>query len=224
MSFGKAFSGIKNIAGIGLAPSTGGASILGTKYGSSFKDLFLGKKSDPIKDRFTPLDPLQERALSIYDKQLSNFEGVDPAQMARNEIAQKENQILASANDQERQAKDLVAQRGLNTSSVGLNAILGAKRDLNDRIIQSRSMLPLLQNQYQNEQINRLNSISGGIGNILNQRAFIQGNPGGVRGGGLLAPLLGIGGAGAAIAGNRPELAPSAYQAGTGLGNAFSNR
>lgn len=217
----------KEVAAIGLVPSTGGASLLATSDGkkllSSFKNIFGGGKSgNGSPDGFLPLDPLQEKALGLYGKQLDKYSELDPAQMARTEIAQRENQILAGANDQERQAKDLVSQRGLNQSSVGLNAILGAKRDLNDRIIQSRSMLPLLQNQYQNEQINRLNSISSGIGDILNNRIYKQGQA--QQKPNYLAPFLGVGGAAlGGILGGAPGAAIG-YQAGTGTGTALGSR
>ncbi|MGE3608005.1 MAG: hypothetical protein AB7I27_00355 [Bacteriovoracaceae bacterium] len=157
-------------------------------------DLVLGKKDPGIKDRFVALDPLQQKALGKYGDMLDNTEN-----LASNAVANQENLIRANAGDVERNAQKLVAQRGLGNSSVGLNAITGATRDMGDKINAARASLPGLKMDY-------LNNATNGIQGILNSRTFIQGTPGGARKGGL-APLIGAGiggyygGAGGAQAG-----------------------
>lgn len=163
------------------------------------KDLVLGKKDPGVADRFVALDPLQQKALGKYGEML-NF---NTDNLASHAVTNQENLIRANAGDVERNAQKLVAQRGLGNSSVGLNAITGATRDLGDKINAVRASLPSMQYDMK---MNNLNSATNGLQNILNSRTFIQGTPGGTRKGGL-APLIGAGiggyygGAGGAQAG-----------------------
>jgi hypothetical protein len=170
-------------------------------------DLLLGKKSDAVKDSYTPLDPLQTKAINQYGQLMSQ----DMSQIAKNRVAGQENQIRASGMDTERNAKQLIAQRGLGNSSVGLNAIINSNRDMGDRLNANRATLPGLQYDMK---VANLNNTSAGINNILNTRMFKQGQAGGVRQGGL-APLLGMG-LGAAFGG------PGGASVGGGLGSALT--
>lgn len=112
------------------------------------------------------------------------------SQIAQNQGAQMENQILANADDQERKAQQIVAQRGLGNSSVGLNAILGAKKNTSDQIAGVRAGLPGMQ-------LDNLNKINSGIGNLLGTQSggtiYNKAQASTGRDGGL-APLLVAGG------------------------------
>jgi hypothetical protein len=171
------------------------------------KDILLGKKGKATKDSYTQLDPLQQKALGQYGSILDN----NTDQVAENAIAGQENQIRASGADAQRNAQDLVAQRGLGNSSVGLNAIINSNKNMGDQIGAARAMLPGLRQEMK---LNNLNGATNGINSILNTRMFKQGQAAGPRTGGL-APLLGAG-LGAAFGG------PAGASVGMGVGNAMT--
>jgi hypothetical protein len=186
---------------------------IGSTLGGA-KDLIFGGKDPGVKDRFTPLDPLQRKALDKYGSLL----GESPEKMAGTLVENQEKQIRATAGDSARKAQELVAQRGLGSSSVGLNAILGASRDMGDKLGAARAQLPLLAHDLK---INNLNSASRGIQDILGSRAFIQGTPSTGRSGGLLGIGLGAAAAyGAARSGGDPG---AGFQAGMGAGKGIAN-
>lgn len=169
---GKAAKAVTGTVGGGLKTITGGAA-----------DLLLGKKAPGVNDHYMPLDPLQQKALDKYGANMDiNTDGI-----ARSIVSNQERQIRGNAMDLERKASQLSSQRGLGNSSVGLNAILNSTRDMGDKIGAARASLPQLQH---NLKLDNLDRASGGIGNILNNRTFVQGTPGGMRSGGLAAPLL----------------------------------
>lgn len=157
----------------GLKSVTNGAS-----------DLLLGKKQPNVKDHYMPLDPLQKKALNKYGSYLDK----DTDQIAEHTLGLQENLARTNAGDLERKATGLVAQRGLGNSSVGLNAIINSTRGLNDKIMEIRSSAPGLKHSMD---LDNLNAASSGIGNILNNRTFVQGTPSAGRQGGLAAPLIG---------------------------------
>jgi hypothetical protein len=167
--------------------------------GTSLGDLLMGKKDKGTPDSYVPLHAAQEKALGKYTGLLDT----NTDSLASAAVAKQEEMVRAGAQDSERQARDLVAQRGLGNSSVGLNAILGASRDMGDKIGAVRASLPAMKYQMN---VDNLNSASAGIGNILKNRIFKQGREGGGRTGGLM-PLLGagigglLGGPGGATAG-----------------------
>lgn len=200
----------------------------GGLFSSKGRDLLLGKKSEGSAASYSELDPMQKKAMGIYGRELDDLSiKSDPAAIAKSQIAQQERGIRSGAQDAQRQAQQLVAQRGLGRSSVGLNAILGVNRDLNDRIFANRSLETGLANQYQNQfandRINRLGALSGGINSTLNTRMYTPEVKGGVRGGGLLAPILGIAGTALGAKYGGPAGAAAGYQVGSGIGNSFSN-
>lgn len=148
-------------------------------------DLLMGKKDKGTPDSYVPLDPLQMKVLGKYNQMLDT----DTDGIAQNMVTQQENQVRSMAGDTERKARDLVAQRGLGDSSVGLNAILGANRDTGEKINAVRSQLPTLQYDLKSK---NLGTAAGGIQNIFANRIFKQGREGGGRTGGLM-PLVGAG-------------------------------
>lgn len=170
-------------------------------------DLLLGKKDPGTRDSYVPLDPLQEKALGKYGTMMDQ----DMGAIAENAIAGQEKQIHAGAQDLERKATGLVAQRGLGASSVGLNSIINTTRNTQDQIADTRAKLPGLKYDMQ---ASNLNSATNGINGILNTRIFKQGQAGGPRQGGLL-PVLG-GGLGAAFGG------PAGAGVGMSMGNAIT--
>jgi hypothetical protein len=146
---------------------------------NSGKDILFGKKDTGTKDRYMALEGEQQEALAGYNKLLKT----DTDALARNSIMAQENAIRANAGDAQRQAQDLIAQRGLGRSSVGLNAILNSTRNMGEQIGQVRGQLPTLAYDLKTKNLDRATS---GIQNILNNRTFIQGREGTGRNGGLV--------------------------------------
>ncbi len=71
-----------------------------------------------------------------------------------------ENQARSGVEDQARKAGELVAQHGLQNSSIGLSAMLNPYKELGNKIESIRANQPGMQ-------LENLNKINGGIGNLL---------------------------------------------------------
>lgn len=159
----------------------GGKRGLFSNPGAAISDglggLFGKKPKTP--NGFTPLDPLQEKAMAKFGQLLDT----DTDQLARNSVVKQEEMIRSGAKDAERMASQLVAQRGLGNSSVGLNSIINSTRDIGDKIGAVRASLPGLMHDYRGT---NLASTSRGINEILNSRNYIQAP---AREGGLLQAL-----------------------------------
>jgi hypothetical protein len=173
------------------------------------KDSLLGKKDKGVADRYTELDPLQKKALGQFGTFLDRTE-----QMGEVDANQMVKQAIQSTKDAEMKAKEAIAQRGLNRSSVGLNALINSSRGLGERIEAIRANIPALQ-------LERLGQVSGGINDILNQRMYIQGREGGGRSGGLLG--LGLGAAGAYASAKKGGDPGAGFSAGQGAGRSIAN-
>jgi hypothetical protein len=182
----------------GFGAVTGGGAFGG------LKDAILGKKDPGTPDEVIDLGSaqgraLQEKALGQYGEILNG--GV------QNQMAAQERQVRTGAEDQARKAQELVSQRGLGNSSVGIGAILNAHRDLGDKVGAIRASEPMFKLQ-------NLQNVTQGVNSIMNEQGqskiFKLGQQGGQRKGGL-APLLGAG-AGAYFGG------PQGAQAGASMG------
>lgn len=213
-SFKKFVSNPKRVAT--AAVTLGGSEV----WRGLAKPLF-GKKDEGSPERYTPLEAEQKKALGLYDQEINRLKEFDPNKLARIQTTLLENQERASADDAERQAQEIVARRGLGKSSVGLGAILGAKRDIQNRINTVRANEPILQQGFEGERLARIGDITGGINNIFGQRMYTPAVAGGARIGGLIQPLLGIGGA--ALAAKYGQNPLSGYQIGSGLGQSVQN-
>lgn len=189
--------------------------------GLGLKDLLMGKKSEGSPEKYSKLEPEQAAVLGVYRDEIKKLGEMDTAGMSKIQVNQLENQVRASADDEERKAQEMVAQRGLGKSSVGIGAILGTKRDLQNRVSAVRAQEPILRQGYENERINRLGTLSGGINSIFNQRMYSPEVGGGVREGGLLGLGLGLGGA--LFAAKKGYDPIAGYQIGTGVGQSISN-
>lgn len=219
-----------SIIGAGLGSAAGGSlgGVLGGAFGGSkgiggIKDLLLGGKSAGNAGGFSALDPIQQSALQAYSDELRDIKNVNPEQMARTGIANQERMARQGVSDAQKNIQQAIAQRGIGKSSVGLTALMAPQQGLNERLQQIRAQQPLLQQQYAMEKANRLNALAGGVNSTLDTRMYTMPQVGGVRAGGLLAPLLGIGGG---LLGNMyggPMGGVAGAQAGIGLGQSVQN-
>lgn len=184
---------VKSVAGAGAGIAQGA---LGPLTSGTLGDTLFGKEdpgqaasvvnvNSPEAQKFTT------QAMNKFGEYLNK----DPNQIAENQTVLQENQARQNALDQEMQAKQAVAQRGLGNTSLGLNAVLNSKQDLNKQIGAIRANQPMLANQLGQQ---NLNFAAGGIGNLMgaqnqgiiyNKAVASQGRlPGGI------APILMKGG------------------------------
>jgi hypothetical protein len=193
-------------------------------------DVLRGEEDPGVADKYLDLDPslrrnveqgrnAQSQGLGLYSDELKRLKGVDPKQLAGVVQAKQEKQLLGQGKDQRRRAQQLVAQRGLNRSSVGLNAMLNAGTASDDKIAQSRAEQPLLQEKIASQRLGSIGAAQQGINQSLGaqgaQRDFVQGREGGGRSGGLMGLAGGLFGA---YAGG-PQGAYAGQQLGQGLAN-----
>ena len=119
---------VKTVAKVGMAPVTGGASLLGG--GGGMKDLLFGKKDVGTADRFLELDPDIRRTQMLARKtqrdMLSKLAKVDPRDKTEFMVAQAQKANQGAFRDQQQRIRDMVARRGLGKSSIGLAQQLGA--------------------------------------------------------------------------------------------------
>ena len=175
-------------------------------------DTVLGKEDPGTPNQVIDLASPQGRALQGQAlDQYGQFLGQDTGQMAAAQSAAQESQARQNVADQQMKAKELVAQRGLGGTSMGLNAILGQNQGLQNQLGAIRAQAPGLAQQMKQQ---NLNFATGGINQILGEQGSSkilstgqasQGRQGG------LAPL--VGGALGAVYGG-PTGAMAGMQAG----------
>lgn len=239
---------LKDLGRGALAVSTFGASELaneatgggvygeGSRISGKLKDILGGKKDPGRPDRMIELDPSlkatveqgragQQQGLGLYTDELTRLKGVSPEKLAGVVQARQEKQLLGQGADQQRRAQQLIAQRGLSRSSVGLNAMLGADKQTRENIATARAEAPLMQEKIASQRLAQVGQATGGINQVLNaqgaQRDLIQGRQGGTRSGGLLGLAMGAGGA--YLAGQAGGNPMAGFQAGQGAGQGLAN-
>ena len=213
-----------------VANEVTGGGIFGSRLTDSFGDIVGGKKDPGVADKWLNLDPSLRRnveagrqqqleGINIYGDELKRLRAVDPKKLAQSVQASKEKQLLGQGEDKKRRAQQLIAQRGLNRSSVGLNAMLNADKETQKKIGASRAEAPLMQEKIAQQRLGSIGQATGGINQALGaqgaQRDFVQGRTGGRRSGGLLGLAGGL--AGAYYGG--PQGAYAGQQLGQGLAN-----
>jgi hypothetical protein len=197
-------------------------------------DFLLGKKQGAVKqDQIAGLiRGAQAQGIASSQKGLSELnEALDaqnPENMARMQVAQQEKGLLTSAQDARRRAQQLMAQRGLSGSSLGLASDRSITQSVGDQRAALQAALPQLiqERRLENAQA-RMQAGQGLFGGLGGAQGVQFRNIAGQRSGGLLgigaalAPVAGqvigglYGGAPGAMAGG---------QAGTGLSSALRSQ
>ena len=230
-SLGRVAAGVTTFGMSEVANEATGGGIYGS--GSNIlglKDILRGEKDKGVPDKMIALDPSLRKATEaaragqfqgagLYNKELTRLEGVDPNEIARLQQVKGEKALGAQSADEQRRAQQLVAQRGLNRSSVGLNAMINAGEGARDGVAELRSNQPLMQEQAALAKTQSVNAATGGLNSILNaqgaSRDYMQGRTGGKRSGGLLS----LAGAAAGAYYGGPQGAAAGQQLGQGLAN-----
>lgn len=187
---------------VGLAPFTGGLSLLG-------KDTLFGKKDPGSPDRFLELDPSlravteearkgQEIGARSLRDELERVRKVDPLRRARLEEAQELKLLKGAGEDARRLAQQEVAKRGLGQSSIGLSAILRADEKAREGMARARAIRPIREEEAVQRKVGQIGQITSGLSGILaapgQTRAFMPGRAPTGRSGGLVGALLPVAG------------------------------
>lgn len=196
----------------------------------SQKDKLFGEKDMGVADRFVPLDKetqlTQDMAKQIQRRGLTRLEEMSGPEFAKSqsglEKTVSDQLIRTGANDERRRLGDLVAQRGLQNSSVGLGQQLQIDKDLGSRIRASDIQQRMRENELNQQGLASLFQQAGGVIQTPGaQQAFIQGREGsGLRTGGLFGALAPLGGAAVGGYMGGPQGAAMGAQAGQSLGQA----
>lgn len=145
---------------------------------------------------------------AAYDMDAGNK---NPQLVVQNQIGLENKLMRGSAQDANRRTQDLIAQRGMGASSIGLGQQVNQEKMLNDRIVMNNASTTSRIMDIGREKINLGNSLfalKAGQGPI--QMNTIKKREGG------LAGLIGAG-VGAYYGG------PGGAQAGQGMGEAYAN-
>lgn len=183
--------------------------------GKAVSNVLFGEKTPGSASQI--IDTSTEEQRNLQSELLKQYQPMIGQDFSANQLAQQEAQARAGVEDQTRLAKQMVAQRGLGNTSLGLNAILGQGRGLGEKIEQIRANQPM-------QRLQNLGAISGGIGNIIGQqnqsKIFSQGYQAQPRSGGLMAALLPA--AGMAVGGMLGG--PAGASAGGAIGSSMAGK
>ena len=177
----------------------------------------LAGKQDPgvAAQQINTLSPQAQTASSNMIGKFDNMANQDFGQMASNQTQANMNAARQASADTGMKAQQMVAQRGLGGSSLGLSAILGGQQNLNDQLGQIQANQPMLQNQMTRENLQASGQGMQGMigaqnqGQIYQQAQASKGRQGGLMGavGGVIGGIYG---------------GPMGASAGMGIGNALS--
>tara|TARA_R110000868_G_scaffold87034_5_gene243670 strand:+ start:8948 stop:9709 length:762 start_codon:yes stop_codon:yes gene_type:complete len=218
-------AGIGSLLGVG-GMVTGG--LLGGS-GANVKDFLLGKKkggfsADEIAGEIRRVQGkgilTAEKGLEKLNKELET----DGGDIVRQQIAQQQKGVLTSAQDARRRAQQLMAQRGLKNTSLGLASDRSITQQAGSENASLQSQIPGLVRQQNLADANMLQQAGQGTFGNLGGTAGIrfQGQEGS-RSGGLLGVASALAPAAGAIAGGifgGPAGAQMGGAIGSGVGQA----
>jgi hypothetical protein len=214
----KAFNGAKSGVTKGGAIGALGGAVLGK---DGLNDLLMGKKSKDIKPDAiaNEIRATQSMGLKELNNALNNTNGAD---VVRQGAAQNVKGVLSAAQDARRNAQKLMAQRGLQGSSLGLSSQRSIDQQSGRDIASINAQIPgQIRNQQIQDATTRINA--GGINtNGMNFNKIEGSRSGGLLGyASALAPLAGT--IGGAMAGG-PQGAAMGSQMGQGVGSVLATR
>lgn len=220
---------------LGVGGMLTGAAISGS--GGNIKDFLLGKKkggfsADEIAGEIRRVQGkgilTAEKGLEKLNKELETDGGELVAQQARKGLERQKETVVTAAQDARRRAQQLMAQRGLKNTSLGLAADRSTTQEAGKQMgtIQAQySNIPMLQREQRLNEAQMLQSgglgTFGGLGGTSGVRFHGQE---GSRSGGLLGVASALAPAAGAIAGGifgGPMGAGMGAQAGGAIGGAL---
>lgn len=176
------------------------------------------------KDKVAQADPeaayLKETQLRASQAQRGGLEALmaqNPALTAQAQISGQVNAERTNLEDQRRQVQQNIARRGLQNTSVGQGALLGAEKAAGRNISNLLASQPLVERQMANELINAGAKVSSAQQVPLRFQDEVTRKQG-------IAGLLGIlGGAGLGAMYGGPQGAAAGAQIGGGAGTGLSS-
>lgn len=211
-----------DLARIGAGIMTGGLSEVATMgEGGGLSNLLLGKKAKDIKpdDIANQIRATQTKGINELNAALDNK---NSEQIVKEQVTREKAGVLTAAQDARRNAQRMMAQRGLQNSSLGLNQERSITQDTTKALGTIDARIPgAVRDQQLKDAHTRI-----GVGNI-NQNGINFHTIEGQRSGGLLgiasalAPVAGTV-AGAYFGG--PAGAAMGSQVGSGIGGALGQQ
>ena len=205
-----------------------------TRQWKKVKGALFGHKAEDPTMQTLEVDPdtkrTQEAARGAQRQGLSSLmKSMNaPRASASDILGAQERSVRGVGEDAARNIRSQIARSGMGRSSIGLSALIGAKRKTGQQLGDIRAQAPLLRNQLADQAMARQQQLIGGAGNILarpGEQRQAYGMPGKAATSGLAPMLFGMGGAGAGgIAGGMfggPGGAAAGSQAGGQAGSGF---
>jgi hypothetical protein len=226
--------GFKKIGRVALGISTGGLSEVARSSGA--KDFLLGKKkggfsadeiAGQIRDAQAEGISTAKKGLEKLNKELETDGGDLAARQYEKGLEAQKTSVVTAAQDARRRAQQMMAQRGLKNTSLGLASDRSMTQEAGKQMgtIQSQySNIPLIQRQQRLADAQMLQQAGQGtFGNLGGTAGVRFHGQEGSRSGGLLGVASALAPAAGAIAGGMfggPMGASMGAQAGGALGQA----
>lgn len=103
--------------------------MLGSLFGKEKK-----LKKDPLADSINNIGKQGLNTLTDASKQLNDSFYADPENYAKTQVDLENNAIRKASQDVERRTQDLINQRGMGSSSIGLGQQINQRQSLNERL------------------------------------------------------------------------------------------
>lgn len=188
------------------------SGLLGKKYGPSAED----------KESYQMMKSVRDQSLKAQSEGLSRLRGyaTQGSDFVTGQAAREEKQARGNFEDQIRQIRERIAQRGLGRSSLGIQAETSAGNSLRDRISAIRASIPeRVQAEKERRQLLILGQGASAGRSAATAASALAPMMQSGRAGGMLAPLMTIGGGVlGGIAGG-----PAGAQAGAQMGGALGS-
>lgn len=162
--------------------------------GSKLKNAFFGKKASDVGFAAAPESAEQERArreglnAQIAASRMINETPVEQQALAEQQAELRQTQ--GGLGDIRRRVQEMMAQRGIKNSSIGIGTQIAAERNIQDRMSEINASLPERIRRLREERAARLSSIGAQMTGSAGQRDYMLNE----RQGGMFAPLLSTGG------------------------------
>ena len=196
--------------------------------GGGLDDLLKGKKKTYAADELADdINGLAGQGLNDFiapgAQQLNEVYSQDPNKLVNNQIGMENKLMRGASNDAMMRTRQLLAQRGLQNSSVGLQVENNSNRALSDKLAMNNAggMERLRNQQIENAQ-GRM-QVGSNLFGLKTAQGPIQMNTVKRRVGGMGQLLGTLGGAGAGAAMGGPQGAQVGAQLGGSLGGYYQN-
>lgn len=158
---------------------------------SGAKNLVFGRKEEPSTYRHAPLtkeqiEENQRRSRLFGALEKEAMEPVDP-NLIRGDIALSEKYARGAYDDQLRKTSDLIKQRGLGESSIGISSLADLSKGYSEKVADIRSSYPRLFREEKERRFDKLRGLFG-MTSLQTPEGYMQQHA--KRGGGLFGTVV----------------------------------